>query len=86
MAANKDTITITSAEYRPCFAEGKKALFHKWIEESEIVAPSVMVGGHNGGVIKAAFAIVEYEDGTIAKVEPHKIKFADGKFYDYEFE
>ena len=29
--------------------------------------------------ISTTFALVEYEDGTVGKVEPEKIKFTDGR-------
>lgn len=78
-------ITTTTAEYRPCYANGKKALFHRWTEEAGVLPPSIMKGGHSGGQIRTAFAIVEYEDGTIALVLPQKIRFIDNKFKEYDF-
>lgn len=33
---------------RRCEVDGKAALFHRWCDISEIVPPSVMVGGHGG--------------------------------------
>lgn len=77
--------TVTTAEYRPCYADGKKALFHRWTEEAEILQPSIMKGGPVGGQLKTTFAIVEYEDGTIAEVEPQKIRFIDNKLKEYDF-
>lgn len=77
MAALDSNITIRK-ERRPCFINGKKAMFHQWTQESQIVPPSAMMGGHSGGVISTTFAIVEYEDGTVAKTYPEKVKFADG--------
>lgn len=85
MAAIKDTVTIKTTEYRPCYVKDKKALFHRWEEKSEIVVPSPMVGGHGGGVVKGTLAIVEYEDGTIDEVRPQQIRFADDKINEYAF-
>lgn len=79
MAGLDGTITIESSEYRPCMVEGKKALFHKWEDKSEVVRPSAIRGGHNGGELRATFAIIEYEDGSIAEVFPHKLKFLNSK-------
>lgn len=78
-------ITTTTAEYRPCYADGKKALFHRWTEEAQILPPSIMKGGHGGGQLKTTFAIVEYEDGTIAGIAPQKIRFIDDKLKEYDF-
>lgn len=87
MANLEIPITIT-AELRPCLVDGKYAFFHKWVEKSHIVPPSPMIGGHDGGVIKYALAIVEYENGKIAEVEPTSIQFVDevitGLAADYE--
>ena len=52
-----------------------KALFHCWSHESEIVAPSVCVGGHGGGVVAGTVAIVELENGQIEKRFPEQIRF-----------
>ncbi len=85
MAALDGTIKMTTAEYRPCYVYGKKALFHRWIDKSEIIAPSIMKGGHAGGVIRGTCGIVEFENGVICEVYPYKIKFADNKIKEYAF-
>lgn len=64
---------------RPCVVKGKKALFHRWAEYSDVVPPSPMVGGAPGGVIKSTLAIIEYEDGTIKRCYSEEIKFLDRK-------
>lgn len=33
MAALDGTITMTTSEYRPCYVDGIKALFHRWEEK-----------------------------------------------------
>lgn len=68
-----------NAGLRPCLARGKKAFFHKWAEYSDVVAPSPMVGGQPGGVTKAVFAIVEFDDGTVSRCLPEKIRFLDAQ-------
>lgn len=73
-------------ELRPCLVNGKvKALFHTWEQHSEVIAPSVMVGGHNGGEIKVLFGIVEDEKGQVARVNPTSIRFLDNKIQGYCF-
>ena len=66
--------------YRPCRV-GKylceNGVFHGWAEISEIVPPSVTIGGHGGGVVKDIFAVVELEDGTLRKFPTEEIKFLD---------
>ena len=71
---------------RPCYVEEKRAMFNCWSQESQIVEPSIHVGGHGGGVISGVLGIVEFEDGSVAKVYPERIQFADGGgFGDYMF-
>ena len=76
-----------SYQLRPCFVgkENKKALFHKWGECSEIVAPSIMKGGHGGGVLNYTIGIVELEDGSIEKYFPEDIRFVPGEIDNYSF-
>lgn len=69
---------------RRCEVDGKAALFHRWCDISEIVPPSVMVGGHGGGVVQDTFGIVEYENGKIERVRPERITFTDKMFEKLE--
>ena len=51
-------------ELRPCIAgtKKKKGLFHRWYEDP------------HAGIV----GIIEYEDGSVAKVTPKNIRFVDG--------
>lgn len=62
---------------RHCEVSGEKGYFHRWVDKSEIVRPSMMVGGHNGGRISATLALVEFEDGRVEECYPHRIVFKD---------
>lgn len=66
-------------ELRPCLVKNKKAFFHKWVDFSGVVPPSIMVGGAPGGTISGTFALIEYEDGTLDKCHPAEMKFLDRK-------
>lgn len=51
------TITVSNAEYRPCFIcvrgePERKALFHRWEDKAETVPPSPLVCGPDGGVVR----------------------------------
>ncbi|MFL8888676.1 hypothetical protein [Helcococcus kunzii] len=68
---------MSELRIRPCLVNGKKALFHKWIESKYFVEPSPMVGGTIGGQICNNFAIVEYDDGSVSVCKPENIVFLD---------
>lgn len=68
-------------EYRPCYVNGRRALFHRWVNTANPALPK----GVDADNEKARFfqhrsttALVEYEDGTMARVWPQDIRFADG--------
>lgn len=65
------------AELRPCTVNGKNALFHRWADRMWVYEPVML--GSVGGQMQQPLAIVEYEDGTVAEVEPSAIKFVEGK-------
>ena len=71
---------------RPCYVDGQRAIFNCWGQESHVVGPSLMVGGHNGGTVSGVMGIVEFENGCVSKVYPEHIQFADGGgFNEYAF-
>ncbi|WP_298126464.1 hypothetical protein [uncultured Clostridium sp.] len=72
-------------ELRPCKVNGKKALFHTWSNKSQIVQPSMLRGGDNGGVLKYTVGIVEFENGKVGECLLNEIQFLDNKIDDYCF-
>ena len=74
-------VTFSNSEYRPCVVNNKKAVFHRWHEFCNVVEAGIAVGSHPAGQIKYTLGTVEYEDGTIEEVAPHKIQFCDDKVY-----
>ena len=70
-------ITITNSEHRTCIVDGKKALFHRWHEFCQVVEAGIAIGSHPAGQIKYTLGTVEFMDGTIHEVAPHKIQFVD---------
>ncbi len=70
---------MTDSNLRPCLVKGEKALFHQWASRSEIIPPSVALGGHNGGVVSRVFGLIEYDDGKMAEVYPENIQFVNDK-------
>lgn len=80
---------VEDYEPRPCWVYGKrKALFHRWANSARAQLPRGQEPGENVRYYqyRATQAIVEYEDGTVDRVWPQDIQFADGgKFMDYEW-
>lgn len=64
-------------QLRPCLVNGEECLFHTWENFMQVIAPSAMVGGHNGGQIAYTLGIVEKADGTLMKVYPGHVRFVD---------
>lgn len=60
---------------RSCEVKGEKAIFHCWEHWSQVIEPSALRGGHSGGQISQVFGIVEFEDGTVKRVQPFDVKF-----------
>ena len=82
---------------RHCEADGKPALFHRWVEVDKALLQmerfmtmedaeeikqifdrcGYATTGSRIEKVRQTFALVEYEDGTVGKVEPEKVKFTD---------
>lgn len=67
-------------EYRPCFVNGKKAIFHRWVNTANPALPR----GVSAESDKARFfqhrsthGLVEFPDGAVVRVWPQEIRFAD---------
>lgn len=91
-------VSIVGSEYRPCIANGRKAFFHRWVDEEKLIVKSLRVVRQENidsmmGVyektgflpnfvdtdkITKILALVEFEDGTVEKVDIGNIKFLDG--------
>ncbi len=56
-------------------AETHKGYFHTWAHESYVTNGFVV--GTIAGKVSSLYGIVEYEDGTVHKVEPECITFTD---------
>ena len=92
---------FTKQERRPCIVtiggrrydvpgeepDERPALFHLFAPVAEVIAPSCLRGGHNGGQLAGIMALVEFSDGTLATVEPSRVRFLDSPrvFGDYDW-
>ena len=63
----------------------KRGLCHGLYQCSDVIPPSPLRGGHHGGCISGPVAIVEFEDGTLVRVNIDDIRFLDNIFQNYAF-
>ena len=106
MAQIENTVKL-KFDIRPCYVDGKKALFHRWAEQDKETIkfnafhPNAVcyinrvlkeyetrhIIPTDCDVIKTTktVAIIEYEDGSVAEVEPCRVKFVDDKIKEYAF-
>lgn len=70
-------------EYRPCWVRGKKAIFHRWENTARPQLPRGEQPSETARYYqyRCTKAIVEYEDGTVDRVWPTDIQFADGDLF-----
>lgn len=74
---------------RPCWARGRKAMFHRWVESAHPVPPRNIQAEQIDEKTRyfqycSTQALVEFEDGTCARVWPNEVQFADlGGFDEY---
>lgn len=71
---------IVTDTRRPCWVHGKKALFHQWCSSARPVLPRGVEPDEKTPhyQLSLTHAIVEHEDGTVERVWPQDVKFADG--------
>ena len=81
MAALNGTITFQSSEYRPCFVDGKRALFHRWADRAEPIPSELTIGGAPAGQLQFPVAIVEFEDGEVKTVRPWEVRFSGNRMF-----
>ena len=102
------TITVRNSEYRPCLVDGKKALFHRFVEDNQLLlqfegfipmkgnyvqktierykTDNILPSDVKPKIVKAIFALIELEDGTVKKVDIESIKFLDsGNLFEENF-
>lgn len=79
---------VEDYEPRPCWVYGRrKALFHRWANTAHAQLPKGIDPEHvRYYQYRSTCAIVEYEDGTVDRVWPQDLQFADGgKFSEFEW-
>ena len=76
MAKIFNNIEITH-KTRLCKVKDKFGYFHRWENYSRGFAASPLVGGPPAGIFSRVYAIVEFEDGYVGRVEIEDIQFCD---------
>lgn len=91
MSGIKMTIT---PQLRPCIiyrsahgevGEHLEALFHMWEQSYQVIAPSMLTGGHAGGQLGEMFGLCELRDGNMIRVRLEHIQFLDSPHREYDF-
>ena len=70
---------------RPCWVKGRKAIFHRWCNTANPALPRGMEPTDEKAryfQYRSVQAIVEFMDGTVERVWPQEIEFADGGLFD----
>jgi hypothetical protein len=81
VAAINGKITISTCEGRPCWVDGRRAIFHRWTDSARPAkSPKKPDDEERQELplqIHNVHGLVEYEDGTVDREWPNRIRFAD---------
>ena len=78
MAALDGKVIMSTCEMRPCWVNGRRAIFHRWTDSARPVKPRDRDEDTDERLQKwSVHGIVEYEDGTVDREWPSAIRFAD---------
>ena len=64
---------------RKCIFKKTVCTFHGFYQESNVIPPSPLVGGHGGGVIAYPVAIIEDTKGNVTEAAATSIRFVEDK-------
>lgn len=65
---------IVKQECRPCWVNGKKGLFYRWLVKKNIITQG-----------EYAVGIIEFENGFIREINSENVFFCDRKIKEYGF-
>lgn len=78
MGALDGKVIMSTCEMRPCWVNGRRAIFHRWTDSARPVKPAGKDQDTDERLQKwSVHGIVEYEDGTVEREWPSAIRFAD---------
>ena len=66
---------------RPCWVDGRRAIFHRWTDSARSAKPRGLEEDDDAQrfQLHSVHALVEYEDGTVSRVWPNAVQFADSE-------
>ena len=79
------TVYAEETQQRPCYVKGRKAIFHRWANTANPCLPKGVEPEDEKAryfQYRSVQAIVEYMDGSVERVWPQDIEFADGGRFD----
>ena len=81
-------ILINQNKPRPCWVDGRRAIFHRWTDSARPAKARGMEDDENAQrfQLHSVHALVEYEDGTMGRVWPTAVQFADSEQYFAEYD
>lgn len=84
-----DTLNIKTPT-RPCWVDGRRAIFHRWTDSARPAKARGVEDDDNAQrfQLHSVHALVEYEDGTLQRVWPGAVQFADSEklFTEYDWD
>ena len=91
MAQVSSKYLISTSEDRPCWVDGRRAIFHRWTDSARPAKSRKADAEENEELrlqIHNVHALVEYEDGSVSREWPNKIVFADSveKFAQFDWD
>lgn len=72
-----NTNIIPNFSYRPCIVGNRQASFHKWIDAVEATTNSI---------VTYTMGLIEFEDGTVERVNIEDIRFVDTYMFQADME
>ena len=85
LAPVQNVLYADGTQLRPCWVKGRKAIFHRWCNTANPALPRGMEPTDEKAryfQYRSVQAIVEFMDGTVERVWPQEIEFADGGLFD----
>lgn len=92
MAQTTNKIVFSTSEERPCWVNGRRAIFHRWTDSARPAKSRKKTDDEEQQELQLQIhnvhALVEYEDGTVDREWPNKIRFADSaeKFAQFDWD